>query len=97
MSVPDDRILDHHLTEEDIILCDQAEKLLYTAMKQLIPIYADGKEEHLHLVPPRNKISLQKNSISLIHATRYETKYMYHVLGVHIDSQNLNINYSLSY
>ena len=41
--VPDDRIVDHQLTEEDIILCDQAEKLLYNAMKQLMPTSADGK------------------------------------------------------
>ena len=43
LSVPDDRIVDHQLTEEDIILCDQSEKLLYTAMKQLVPTSADGK------------------------------------------------------
>ena len=41
LSVQDDRIVDHQLTEEDIILCDQAEKLLYTAMKQLMPTSYD--------------------------------------------------------
>ena len=41
--VLDDRIVYHQLTEEDVILCDQVEKLLYTAMKQLMPTYDDGK------------------------------------------------------
>ena len=45
---------------------------------------------------PRKKLFLQKNSTSTIHATRYATMDMYHVLGVNIDSQNPNINYSLS-
>ena len=43
ISVLDDRIVNHHLTEEDVVLCDQVEKLLYTAMKQLIPTYDDVK------------------------------------------------------
>ena len=43
LSVPDDRILDHQLTEEDIILFEKVEKLLYTAIKKLIPKFADGK------------------------------------------------------
>ena len=47
LSVPDDRRVYYQLTEEDIILYDQAEKLLYTDMKQLIPTSADGKEEQL--------------------------------------------------
>ena len=42
-SVPDDRIVGHQLTEEDIILCEQSEKLLYTAMKQLMTTSDDGK------------------------------------------------------
>ena len=96
LSVPDDRRVDHQLTEEEIIFCDQAEKLLYTAMKQLTPISANGKEEHLYLVPPRNKLSLQKNSTSPIHATCCATKYMDHVLGVHVDSKNLKIHDSLA-
>ena len=41
--VPDDRRVDHKLTEEEIILYDQVEKLPYTDMKQLIPTSADGK------------------------------------------------------
>ena len=41
--VTDDHIVDHKLTEYEIILCDQAEKLLYTAMRQLIPTSADDK------------------------------------------------------
>ena len=40
-------------------------------MKQLMPTYADGKEEYLYLVPPRNKLFLKKNSTSPIHETRY--------------------------
>ena len=44
LSIPDDHRVDHQLTEEDIILCDQADKLLYNAMKQLMPTSADGKE-----------------------------------------------------
>ena len=43
LSVPDDRRVDNQLTEEDIIFCDQAEKLLYTSMKQLMPSSAGGK------------------------------------------------------
>ena len=43
LSVPYYRIVDHQLTEEDIILCEQAEKLLYTAMKQLMPTSDNGK------------------------------------------------------
>ena len=34
LSVPDDRRVDHKITEEEIIFCDQAEKLLYTTMKK---------------------------------------------------------------
>ena len=96
MPVPDDHIVDHQLTEEEIIFCDQAEKLLYTAMKKLMPTSADGKEENLYLVPPINNIFLHKNSTSPIHATHYAAIYMDHVLGVHVDSQNPNIHYSLS-
>ena len=33
LSVTDDRRGDHQLTQEEIISCDQSEKLLYTAMK----------------------------------------------------------------
>ena len=62
----------------------------------MITTSADGKEEHLYLVPPRNKLPLQKNSDYPTHATRYSTTYMYHLLGVNVDSQNPNINYSLS-
>ena len=47
-------------------------------------------------MPPRNKLFLQKNSTSPIHATRYATKYMDNVLGVHVDSQNPNIHDSLA-
>ena len=43
LSVPDYRRVDHQLIEEYIVVCDQAEKLLYTAMKQLIPTSDDGK------------------------------------------------------
>ena len=60
LSVTDDRRVDHQITEEQIILCDQEEKLIYTAMKKMMPTYADGKEDHLYLVPPRNKLFLQK-------------------------------------
>ena len=62
-----------------------------------MPTSADGKEEHLYLVSPKNKLSPQKNSTSLIHADRYATTDMDHVLDVHVDSQNPNIHYSLSY
>ena len=91
-SVTDDRRVDHQLTEEEIIFCDQAEKLIFTDMKQLKPKSADGKEEHLYLVPPRNKLFLQKNSTSPIHETCYTTTDMNHVLGVHLDSQNPKIH-----
>ena len=84
--------MDHKLTEEDIIFCDEEKKLLYTAMKQLTPTYAEGKEEHLYLVPPRNNLFLQKNSTPPIHATSYATTDMDHALGVHVDSHNLNIH-----
>ena len=96
LSVPDDSIVDHQLTEEDIILCDQAQKLLFTAMKQLMPTSEYGKQEHLYLVPPRNKLFLQKNSTSPIHSNHYETTDMDRVLDVHVDSQNPNINDYLS-
>ena len=43
LSVPYDRRVGHKLTEEEIILCDQADKLLYTDMKQLMSTSADGK------------------------------------------------------
>ena len=96
MSVPDDCRVDHQLTEEENILCDYSEKLLYNAMKQLMPTYADGKEEQLYLVPPRNKLFLQRNSTYPILAIIYATTDIYHVLGLHVDSQNPNINDSLS-
>ena len=96
LSVPDDRRVDHQLTEEEIIFCDQAEKLLYTTMKKFMPTSADGKEYNLYLVPPRNKLFLQKNSTSPIHATRYATTDMDHVLGEYVDIQNPNIHDSLS-
>ena len=43
LSVSDDRRVDHQLTEEEIILCDQSEKLIYNAMKQLIATSDDVK------------------------------------------------------
>ena len=46
-------------------------------------------------MPPRNKLFLQKNSTSPIHATRYATIDMDHVLGVHVDSYKPKINESL--
>ena len=95
MSVTDDHRVEHQLTEEYIILCDQAEKILYTAMKTFMPTSDDGNEGHLYLVPPRKK-SLQKNITYPIDATRYATTDMDHVIGVHVDSQNTNINDSLS-
>ena len=61
-------------------------------MKKLMPISSDGKQQHLYLVPPRNKLFLKKNSTSPIHATFYETTDMDPVLGVHVDSQNPKIN-----
>ena len=88
LSVTDDHRVDHQLIEEEIIFCDQAEKLLYTDMKQLMQTSGDGKEEHLYLVPPRNKLFLQKNSASPIHETLYATTDMDNVLGVHVDIQN---------
>ena len=81
LSVPDYRIVYHKIIEEEIVFCDQAEKLLYTAMKQFMPTSDGGKEEHLYLVPPINKLFLQKNSTSPIHATLYVTTDMYYVLG----------------
>ena len=89
--------MEHQLTEEDIIFCDKAEKLLFTAMKTNFPTSADGKEEHLILVPPRNNPFLHKIITSSIHETRYATTDMYHVLGVNVDSQNPNIHDLLSY
>ena len=47
LSIPYNRRVNQQLTEEKIIFCDQAEKLLYTAMKKLTPTYSDGKEENL--------------------------------------------------
>ena len=61
-------------------------------MTQLMPTSADGKWERLYLVPPRNKLFIQKNSTSPIHANHYETTDMDHVLGVHVDSHNPKIN-----
>ena len=61
-----------------------------------MPTSADGKEEHLYLVPPRNKLFLQENSTSTSHETCYATIYMYHVLSVHGDIQKPKIHYSLS-
>ena len=52
-----------------------------------MPTSDDGKEEHLYLVHPRNKPFLQKNSTSPIHATRYATTDMDHVLVVRVDIQ----------
>ena len=61
-----------------------------------MPASADGKEDHLYLVPPRNNIFLQKNNTSLIHATCHATTDMDHELGVYVGSQNPNIHDSLS-
>ena len=65
-------------------------------MKTFMSTSYDGKEEHLYLVPTRIKLFLHKNSTSPIHATRYANTDMYHVLGVHVDSQNPNIHDSLA-
>ena len=46
---------------------------------------------------PKLHPQAHKNSISSIHATRYGTTDMDHVLGVHFDSHNPNINSYLSY
>ena len=56
--VPDERGVDHQLTKKEIIFCDRAEKLLYTAMKQLMTTSDYSKEEHLYFVPPRKKLLL---------------------------------------
>ena len=45
---------------------------------------------------PRNKLLLHKNNTSPIHATCYANIDIYHVLGLHVDSQNPNIHDSLS-
>ena len=65
-------------------------------MKQLMPTSSDGKAEHLYLVMTRNKLFLQKNSVSPIHTNRYATTHMDHVLAVHVDSHNSNIHDSFS-
>ena len=65
-------------------------------MKQLMPTYADGKEEQLYLVPPRNKLFLQRNSTYPILVIVYATTDIYHVLGVHVDSHKSKIHYSLA-
>ena len=66
-------------------------------MKQLIPTFADSKEEKLYFGPPTKTIFLQKNITYPIHATCYATTDMDHALGVHFDSQNQNIYDSLYY
>ena len=96
MSVPDNHRVDHKLTEEEIIFCGKSEKLLCNDMKQLMPTCSDGKEEHLYIFPLRNKLFLQKNSISPIYAARYATTDMDHVLGLHVDIHNPKIHYSIS-
>ena len=95
LSVPDELRVGHKLTEEEIIFCDQAEKLIYIAMKQLMPTSAYDKEENSYRVPPINKLFLQKNRTSPIHANCYATTDMDHILGVHVDGQNPNIHDSL--
>ena len=61
-----------------------------------MPTSADGKEENLYILHPRNKLFRQKNITYPIHATRYATTYMDHLIGVNVDSQNPNIHDSLS-
>ena len=61
-----------------------------------MPTSDDGKEEHLYLLPPSNKLFQQKNSPSPIHETCYTTKDMNHVIGVHVDIQNPKTHYSIS-
>ena len=58
--------------------------------------YSDGEEENLYLVPTRNKLLLQKNILSPIHATRYATTDMDNLLGVNFDSQNPKVHDSLA-
>ena len=41
LSIPDYRRVDHKLTEDEITFCDQADELLYTSMKQLMPASAE--------------------------------------------------------
>ena len=43
-------------------------------------------------MPPINKLSLQKNSTSIIHEHCYANTYMDHVLGVNVDIQNPSIS-----
>ena len=71
---------------------NHADKLLSTDMKQLMPTSADGKEENLYILHPRNKLFRQKNITYPIHATLYATTYMDHLIGVNVDSQNPNIH-----
>ena len=47
-------------------------------------------------MPPRKKLSPQKNNTSPVHAARYATTDIDHVLGVNVDIQNRNIHDSLS-
>ena len=65
-------------------------------MKQMMTTSADGKEEQLYLVPPRNKLFLQENSTSPSHATCYATTDMDNILAAHDDIKNPKIHDSLS-
>ena len=63
------------------------ETTLYSYEK-LVPTSANGKEEHLYLIPPKNNLFLHKNSSYTFHETLYATTDIDRVLGVHVDIQN---------
>ena len=52
----------------------------------MMPTYADGKEDHLYLVPPRNKLFLQKiahlSSMQLVMQLQTWIMYLVYMLIV---------------
>ena len=82
LSVIDDRRVDHQLTEEEIIFCDQAEKLIYTDMKQLMPTSSDGTETSYYYIKIAHLPYWQVQIVQVLqtHAMLHKTNRKIHII-----------------
>jgi hypothetical protein len=86
LAAPADKVVDSLMSQEHKDFCEKTEKLIYCCMKVAMPL-ARGHEDHLYLIPPRNKFFLQKQSLP-IHAARYLENNPAHGTNIHCDMQN---------
>ena len=87
LSGPDRRAVEKEMDDNEKRWCDNAETLLFEAIKAFLPGKAKGKGNLLYSVPIENRLFLS-NPTSDIAATRYAITDDTNVVDVHVDSQN---------